>query len=161
MLLSDRTVEKLILYTSVLLLVFMLQMAKSYAMCWEKASQHYGISSALLKAIAKTESNFNSSAHNQNNNKTYDIGLMQINSSWLPILSEYGITEASLQDACINVIVGAWILKQEQLRYGNTWKAVGAYHTGAATHKTESKKLPRMKEYAWKVHNNLHRSGHN
>lgn len=96
--------------------------------CWQDAAAQYGMNPYLLYAIAKTESNLNPSAINRNKNGSYDIGLMQINSSWLPTLRKYGIEEAQLWDACINIHVGAWVLAQNMRRMGNSWEAVGAYN---------------------------------
>lgn len=98
--------------------------------CWDDAAARYGVNPALLYAIAKTESSLNPSAVNRRNaNGTYDIGLMQINSSWLPTLARYGITEAQLYDACTSIHVGAWIMAQNMQRLGNSWDAVGAYNS--------------------------------
>ncbi|MDV7398965.1 lytic transglycosylase domain-containing protein, partial [Arthrospira platensis SPKY1] len=71
--------------------------------CLDQSAQHWGINPVLLKAIAKVESGFNPQAINRSNrNGTYDIGLMQINSWWLPKLSQHGITEPMLFDPCVN-----------------------------------------------------------
>ena len=35
----------------------------------------------------------------------------------------------ALTDACVNVFVAAWLLKQKMVRHGNTWRAIGAYHS--------------------------------
>ena len=96
--------------------------------CWEAAANRYGISSALLYAIAQTESSLNPRAIGHNRNGSRDIGLMQINSWWLPRLAAYGITEAHLFDPCTNLHVGAWILAGNVQRLGYRWEAVGAYH---------------------------------
>ena len=52
--------------------------------CWDDAAQRYQVSSALLYAIARTESGLNPQAVGRNGNGSRDIGLMQINSAWLP-----------------------------------------------------------------------------
>ena len=110
-------------------------LAREARACWEEVGQRYNINPYLLAAIAKTESNFNARAVRQNSNGSRDIGVMQINSIWLPTLARFGITEPQLYDPCINITVGAWILSQQQGRYGNTWEAVGAYHSKTPTFK--------------------------
>ena len=66
----------------------------------------------------------------QNNNKTYDIGPMQINSSWLPTLARYGITQRDLQyDACKNVEVGTWILSKMIAHGKDLLTGIGDYHS--------------------------------
>ena len=99
------------------------------AMCFKEAADRYKVSETLLRAIAKTETNFNPRATNRNANGTEDLGLMQINSSWLPTLAQYGIGRKELlSDPCINLNIGAWVLADNISRYGDTWKAVGAYN---------------------------------
>lgn len=97
-----------------------------FGFCFEEAGERYGISPQLLWAIAKTESNFNASAVNYNNNGSFDYGMMQINSSWY---RELGTDRwMRLGDACYSVKVGAWILSKCVQRYGYTWAAVGCYN---------------------------------
>lgn len=98
--------------------------------CWEDAALKYGVSPHLLHAIAKTESGLNAKAINRANaNGSYDVGLMQINSSWLPMLKRFGISEKDLYEPCISIEVGAWILAHNIRSHGYTWAAVGAYNT--------------------------------
>ena len=97
--------------------------------CWHDAAQRYQVSSALLYAIARTESGLNPQAIGRNGNGSRDIGLMQINSSWLPTLASHGISERNLFEPCTNIHVGAWILAGNVSRLGYTWDAVGAYNT--------------------------------
>ena len=114
--------------------------------CWNEVATWYGINVHLLYAIAKTESNLNPNAMNRNKNGSYDVGLMQINSSWLPTLGKYGVTEEKLKDPCTNLQVGAWILSQNMQRMGLTWEAVGAYNA----------RNPALRiKYAQKVYRNI------
>lgn len=95
---------------------------------WESVAAKHQLNPRLLYAIAQTESRLNPLAFNRNKNGSRDIGMMQINSSWLPLLARHGISEADLYDACVSLDVGAWILAKNQQSYGNTWEAVGAYN---------------------------------
>jgi len=99
--------------------------------CWEEAAQRYQVSSALLYAIARTESGLNPRAIGRNGNGSRDIGLMQINSAWLPTLASHGIGERDLYEPCTNIQVGAWILAGNVSRLGYTWEAVGAYNAAS------------------------------
>lgn len=96
--------------------------------CWEQAAAAYGVNPYLLYAIARTESGLNPSAVNRNKDGSYDMGLMQINSRWLPTLRKFGIGEQQLFDPCVSIHVGAWVLAQNMRRMGNSWDAVGAYN---------------------------------
>ena len=96
--------------------------------CWDEAAARYRVSSELLYAIARTESALDPQAVGRNRNGTRDIGLMQINSAWLPPLAAHGIGERDLFDPCTSIHVGAWILAGNVQRLGYTWDAVGAYN---------------------------------
>ena len=73
------------------------------------------------------ESNFNPAAVNKNSNGTYDVGLMQINSSWAATIGKE--RWKALGDACYNTKTGAWILAMCMNKYGYTWKAIGCYNS--------------------------------
>ena len=73
-------------------------------------------------------------AVNVNRNGTEDLGLMQINSSWLPKLARFGIRREHLFNACVNAYVGTWILASNIRQFGPTWKAVGAYNSPTPVH---------------------------
>lgn len=119
--------------------------------CWNHAAEKYGIDPLLLVAIAAKESGMNVRAVSPpNHNLTYDIGLMQINSSWLPALAEIGVLEEDLFDSCVNVQVGAWVLSESVKVFGNNWRAVGAYNAG--TSRSKKAESIRMR-YATDVHN--------
>ncbi len=96
--------------------------------CVQQAARRYQVDERLIHAIIQVESSGNPSASNRNANGSEDIGVMQINSSWLPVLGRYGIQRRHLDDPCTNVHVGAWVLAGNIARYGYTWRAVGAYN---------------------------------
>lgn len=100
----------------------------AYSTCFDQASKRYGIHPDLLRAISKVESGGNVKAINRNGNGSRDIGHMQINSTWLPTLKRYGITEQSLFDPCTNTLVGAWVLAKNFRQLGYNWNAIGAYN---------------------------------
>ncbi len=109
--------------------------------CWQEAAERYNINPHVLHAIAQCESSLNPQAMNRSHTErtgTYDIGLMQINSSNLPALKAYGIGESELLDACTSINVGAWILAQKMQRHGNNWEAVGAYNAACTQLKGEA-----------------------
>jgi soluble lytic murein transglycosylase-like protein len=54
---------------------------------------------------------------------------LQINSIHFSALAQQGVPARALTDACVNIFVAAWLLKQKMVKYGNTWHAVGAYHS--------------------------------
>lgn len=101
--------------------------------CFESAASRFGVDKRMLVAIAKTESSLNPNAMGPKNaNGSYDIGMMQINSGWLPTLGRVGISKRDLMSACTNIHVGAWIVSQNISRHGPTWRAVGAYNASSS-----------------------------
>lgn len=114
---------------NLVLVLFFIAPSFAMAFCFDDAARRYYVNPDLLRAIARVESNMNPRAINHSNeNGSYDIGLMQINSSWLPVLARYGIKEEDLFDPCVNVHVGAWILAQNFRDLGFNWQAIGAYN---------------------------------
>lgn len=130
------------------------------AFCFEDAGQRYGVAPELLRAIAKVESSMNASAVNGSHaarTGSTDLGLMQINSSHLPRLAQWGITrEALMTDACLNVMVGAWLLVQHMDRNGQDWNGIGSYNAACSQLKGQACTTARN-TYAWKVYRALKR----
>lgn len=149
---------RLIFYTVLLIIVFFIDTANTdteitdvlntldISQCFIDAGNRYNIHPNLLWAIAKVESGFNPYAINRNSNGTYDIGIMQINTSWIPVLKKYGYNEKHLWNACYNIYVGAWVLAQCISKHGYTWEAVGCYNA--------SSKVKRIR-YSRKVYQTL------
>lgn len=105
------------------------------ARCFRAAGERFSVDWRLLQAIAEVESGLNPGAIglNKKNGRVLseDLGMMQINSSWLPVLRPMGITrEVLLGNACQNIHVGAWILAKNIAQNGVNWTSVGAYNAG-------------------------------
>jgi soluble lytic murein transglycosylase-like protein len=117
------------------------------ATCWEEAGQWYGIDPLLLKAIAWKESRgWTGAVGPKLPDGNRALGVMQINTIHLPVLSQYGIRREDLFDACTSQKVGAWVLADCIQRFGATWKAVGCYYAGPA-----SKNVAAQVEYVMDV----------
>ncbi|MDP3350473.1 MAG: lytic transglycosylase domain-containing protein [Hydrogenophaga sp.] len=97
--------------------------------CVQDAAGRHSVNPWILMAILKVESNFKPSAVNKNPNGTVDLGLAQINSMHLKELGRYGIGKHDLLDPCVSTYVAAWHLAKQVREFGNTWYAVGAYHS--------------------------------
>ncbi|MDR5776870.1 MULTISPECIES: lytic transglycosylase domain-containing protein [unclassified Caballeronia] len=100
----------------------------AHADCLDDAASYHRVSVQVVRAIAQQESGMRPYVTSRNTDGSEDIGLMQINSSWLPKLARYGITRQHLFNACVNAYVGTWILASNVKQFGPTWKAVGAYN---------------------------------
>ncbi|KUZ78968.1 lytic transglycosylase [Burkholderia ubonensis] len=103
--------------------------AASADACFERAAGYQGVNPQILRAIAWYESKGNPGAVHRNADGSIDVGQTQINSVHFGELRRYGVPPGALKDACVNVYVAAWMLKRKMVRYGNTWQAIGAYHS--------------------------------
>ena len=117
----------------ILIFIFMAPLCNAAPLCFERAGRDYNIHPLILKAIAIQESRLNNDAVNDKNaNQTTDICAMQVNSSNFDRLQEVGVPPRMLvDDPCMCVYAGAWILARFIKKMGNNWEAVGAYNAGA------------------------------
>src|SRR6266702_6194135 len=97
--------------------------------CFDEAAKYQKVNPLILRAIAWQESHNQPDAMNKNANGSTDYGLMQINSVHLGQLAQYGISTTTLMQPCKSVYIAAWHLRQTMNKHGNTWQAVGAYHS--------------------------------
>lgn len=99
------------------------------ATCWQGAANYHGVDVWLLYSVAWVESNMRPSQIGKNKNGTLDLGMMQINTIWLPQLARYGISREQLLDGCTSIYVGAWIMSKNIRSMGYNWRAIGAYNS--------------------------------
>ena len=112
-----------------------------------EAAHAWGVPAAWTQAIAHVESGLSPWALNiegkgyrfdskekalakakeaEAEGRSFDSGVMQVNNFWL---KKYGIPLEAALDPLANIYLGSWILKQEIARHGESWNAVGAYHS--------------------------------
>lgn len=109
-----------------------------------QAEETTGLPRNLIAAIAAQESSFwpwsvnlagkgyyadskESALANIGTTRNYDLGLMQINSEWLP---RFGISAEDAIDPVMNVTLGALILLDCVERHG-MWGGIACYHAGS------------------------------
>lgn len=97
--------------------------------CINEAALTYRVPAPLIMAIIETEGgSIGTESHNANN--TYDLGVMQINSSWASTFEKKGYTiEDVAYNTCKNVDVGTWILSQCLQHNPDIFEAIGDYHS--------------------------------
>lgn len=107
---------------------------KNLTSCALDAAKHQHVSPSLFLGILATEGGRTGQIV-RNSNGTYDMGPAQINSSHLPELLAKGISrDQVINDGCLNIHIGAWILARE---LGNEtpqhpkefWQRVGNYNS--------------------------------
>lgn len=97
--------------------------------CIAAAAKFHKVNDKVLRAILRVESTYNALAVNHNANGTIDVGIGQVNSIHFKELSTYGIAPGNLLDPCVGTYVAAWHLRRQIKLHGNTWFAIGAYHS--------------------------------
>ncbi len=102
--------------------------------CINKAAILYQVPATIILSVLKQENGKNGDAI-KNKNGTFDYGVMQINSTWLPRIAAYGYTREDIQyNACKNVYVGTWILGQSIAEGKDVWLGIGNYHSHTPSH---------------------------
>ena len=105
------------------------------ATCLMLAAQNYNVPPAVMLGIMHVEGGQVGQAVGPNDNGTYDLGPMQINTMWVPSLAKFWNVEHKValkmikDDPCINVNVSAWILRQRLDESGNLTLAIAHYHS--------------------------------
>jgi hypothetical protein len=113
----------------------MIASAQALAACVLMAANTYHVPPAVMIGIMHVEGGHIGQAAGPNNNGTYDLGPMQVNTRWLPQLAQMWHVNATTaqgwvrNDGCVNVHVGAWILRQKMEESGSIWGGIAAYHS--------------------------------
>ena len=101
------------------------------AYCIVTAAHRYNIPVDGLLSILLTEGGRPGMA-SPNENGTFDLGVMQVNTVWLKPKSPlygYVTADALKNDLCVNIHAAAWILASQMIRAGDIWRGVGRYHS--------------------------------
>lgn len=105
------------------------------AACLLIAAQAYSIPPAVLLGIYQVEGGRVGQQVGPNDNGTYDLGPMQINTVWLPSLAaEWDVPVSTAKtwirdDPCTNVGVAAWILRRNLDETGDLARSIAQYHS--------------------------------
>jgi soluble lytic murein transglycosylase-like protein len=108
--------------------------AQALAVCIFAAAQTYAVPPSVILGVLNVEGGRTGQAV-QNTNGSYDLGPMQINTLWIPQLASYwGVSQMSAlklvrDDACVNIGVGAWILRSKMNQTGSLHKGIAWYHS--------------------------------
>lgn len=97
--------------------------------CVVMAAEFHHVNADILRAILWGESGMKANAFNRNENGSVDVGIAQFNSSNFADLQRAGISPDMLYDPCVGTYVAAWHYSKQVKRLGNTWQAVGGYHS--------------------------------
>lgn len=108
--------------------------AQALAVCIFTAAQTYSVPPTVILGVLHVEGGRVGMA-SPNTNGTYDLGPMQINTIWVPQLARHWrVSEkAALRwvrdDACVNIGVGAWILRTKMDSAGSLAGGIAHYHS--------------------------------
>ncbi|MBO1811555.1 lytic transglycosylase domain-containing protein [Serratia ureilytica] len=142
---------------TVLLLMICLLPQQAGAWCFREAGARYGVDPLVLQAIAIWESRMRADVVGYNKADdgrilSRDYGVMQVNSANVARLQRIGVIRTPqdlLDDACLNVQAGAWVLARHLRVCGNTWGCLGSYNAGFADTRRQER---RRMAYAAEIH---------
>lgn len=98
--------------------------------CVVRAAEHYSIPVAALVAILKQENGKVGKAYVRSSGTYY--GPFQISNKWTDHFRRWGITASALQnDACSNVVAGAYVLAYYKVREPDWFRAIARYNVGS------------------------------
>jgi soluble lytic murein transglycosylase-like protein len=102
--------------------------------CLLAASQLYNVPISVLTGIMRVEGGHAGQAV-ANTDGTSDLGVMQVNSIWVPQLArlwnvDYATAYGAVRDdGCENIYIGSWILKQKIAQTGTLYNGIAYYHS--------------------------------
>ncbi|MBX6375064.1 MAG: lytic transglycosylase domain-containing protein [Acetobacteraceae bacterium] len=106
-----------------------------FAACMAMTAQMFDLPPRLLPAIQATEGGW-VGAVRRNPNGSEDLGLMQVNTVWLPRLARASglppeeLRERLIYDGCFSIQVAGAILRMNlNAERGNLMRAIGNYHS--------------------------------
>lgn len=108
--------------------------AQALALCIFTAAQTYSVPPSVILGVLNVEGGKVGMA-SANTNGTYDLGPMQINTLWVPELAKHwGVNQKTAlrwvrDDACVNIGVGAWILRKKMNEAGSLHGGIAGYHS--------------------------------
>lgn len=106
-----------------------------FAACLLLAAQTYSLPPVSLMGIYQVEGGQVGQEVGPNQNGSYDLGPMQINTLWVPELAKrWKVSESTARqwlrdDPCTNAGVAAWILREHYDETGNLAQAISHYHS--------------------------------
>jgi hypothetical protein len=110
------------------------------ASCLKAVSDGYRVPPALILILLNVEGGRLGEA-SANSNHTSDLGPMQVNTIWVPVVARHWHTTpeaafTALRDSfCANLEGGTWILRQAlDEAKGDFWGGVGIYHSHDPIH---------------------------
>jgi lysozyme-related protein Hpa2 len=113
----------------VLLVLLCTVWTTAQADCFDDAAAYHLVNPWILRAIAYQESSFKADTIHKNSNNTIDVGATGINSVHFPELRKFGIQPQDLLNPCNAIYVAGWLYRKKVLKFGNSWFAVGAFHS--------------------------------